>query len=229
MQNGANTSEVRKRGVIRPRVLEILVGAFLNVLILCWKWPVLTYTSDSHRLRILRAKAEMMSIENAMLRYETEYGKMPTRPETSRKPKGDFTFGTVATGCGILVQNPGDGRQANNSEMTAILMVLTTFRNGQATVNTNHGLNPKRIEFLNAKSSKGSQLPGVGEDGVYRDPWGNPYLITLDVSGDGFSVDPLYGRVRQKVFVWSFGPDRKADLNVKPHEGVNADNVTPAP
>jgi len=34
--------------------------------------------------------------------------------------------------------------------------------------------------------------PGVGLDGVYRDPWGNPYIITLDLDHDTKSRDAFY-------------------------------------
>lgn len=172
------------------------------------------------------AMATMSHVEAAIYAYQTEYGKMPTGYESSLDRRSDFTFGTAGTGSESRVQNPGDGYQANNSEVMAVLMAFTTFRNGQATVNRDHRRNPKRIVFLEAKLTQGSRSPGIGDDGVYRDPWGNPYIITLDVNGDGFCEDPLYGKVRQKVFVWSFGPDARADLSLKPGEGVNQDNIT---
>lgn len=172
---------------------------------------------------------EMSQIEAAIRAYETEYGKMPISLEPSPNKQADFTFGTAGTGSKIQIQNRGGGRQANNSEVMAVLMDLTTFRNGQATVNTNHVRNPKRVAFLDAKQTQGNHRPGVGEDGVYRDPWGNPYIITIDLNGDGFCEDPLYGKVPRKIVVWSFGPDGKADPSLKPKEGVNQDNVTTAP
>jgi len=79
--------------------------------------------------------------------------------------------------------------------------------------------------------------PGVGIDGVYRDPWGNPYIITLDLNGDDRCRDAVYrlaavsalpsgpadkgvnGLTRvnpsdvdsfeanKPVMIWSFGPD----------------------
>jgi hypothetical protein len=44
------------------------------------------------------------------------------------------------------------------------------------------------VKYLNAKlsgydpSSGGTPLPGVDITGVYRDPWGNPYVITMNTS-----------------------------------------------
>src|SRR5260221_5456 len=36
--------------------------------------------------------------------------------------------------------------------------------------------------------------PGVGGDLVYRDPWGNPYIITLDLNYDEKARDAFYCR-----------------------------------
>ncbi|HMD54780.1 MAG TPA: hypothetical protein VKJ65_09550, partial [Phycisphaerae bacterium] len=58
--------------------------------------------------------------------------------------------------------------------------------------------NPQKTQFLNAKLSgwdpnqPGSPLPGVGNDLVYRDPWGNPYLISMDLNYDGQCSDAYY-------------------------------------
>jgi hypothetical protein len=35
-------------------------------------------------------------------------------------------------------------------------------------------------------------MPGVGPDLVYRDPWGNPYVITMDLSYDEQCQDVFY-------------------------------------
>ena len=45
--------------------------------------------------------------------------------------------------------------------------------------------------FLNATMSGDPTLPGVGPDLVYRDPWGNPYIITMDLNYD----EQVQGRV----------------------------------
>jgi hypothetical protein len=90
---------------------------------------------------------------------------------------------------------------------------------------------------------------GVGPNGVYRDPWGNPYIISLDLNyddkvrdafyGTDVSQDPananlgLNGLVKEgtdfifngRVMIWSFGPDGKAALNAKANTGVNQDNI----
>ena len=36
--------------------------------------------------------------------------------------------------------------------------------------------------------------PGVGQDLVYRDPWGQPYIITMDLNNDERARDAFYRR-----------------------------------
>ena len=70
----------------------------------------------------------------------------------------------------------------NNSEVIAILMDITNTT--VTAVNPNHQKNPQQTVFLNAKMVSDPNLPGVGPDLVYRDPWENPYVITMDLNDD---------------------------------------------
>jgi hypothetical protein len=94
--------------------------------------------------------------------------------------------GTPAT-----IDTPGD-HAANNSEVMAILLDLEKYGNGVDTINRGHVKNPQRHVFLNAKFTGDTVSPGVGLDGVYRDPWGNPYIITLDLNSDNKARDSFY-------------------------------------
>ena len=76
----------------------------------------------------------------------------------------------------------------------AILKDIEQFRNGAPTINSGHALNPQKIQFINAKETDGQRPPGIGPDGVYRDPWGNPYIVSLDMNGDDRVRDGLYCR-----------------------------------
>jgi hypothetical protein len=59
-------------------------------------------------------------------------------------------------------------------------------------VNFNHVKNPQQTRFLNATMSGDTSSPGVGTDLVYRDPWGNPYFITMDLNYDEECEDVFY-------------------------------------
>jgi hypothetical protein len=82
--------------------------------------------------------------------------------------------------------------QTNNAEVIAILMDLTEYRNGKPTVNKDHIRNPQKTKFLNAPSASDNTGAGVGTDGVFRDPWGNPYIISIDLNNDDKVKDAFY-------------------------------------
>jgi hypothetical protein len=80
----------------------------------------------------------------------------------------------------------------------AILLDIETFPNtpapGVPTVNFQHVKNPQRTKFLQARLVTTVTEPGVGPDLVYRDPWGSPYIITLDLNNDEKARDSFYRR-----------------------------------
>ena len=230
------------------------------------------------KARIAKAKTEIAGIQAAITAYETDYGKLPTdkvfrrnlTTETGSNP--DFTYGTFLNANSNLSrgrrsQNGGgeelnwvgnlssqiSGANANNSRLIEILQDRTRYPGGQS-LNENHVLNHKKIKYLNAETASDNQSPGIGDDLVYRDPWGNPYIITLDLNyddwcRDGFYSNPkvsakqnspesghnglapkkvgqgTYYEHRGNVMVWSFGPDGSIDLNANAISGANKDNI----
>jgi prepilin-type N-terminal cleavage/methylation domain-containing protein len=133
----------------------------------------------------------------------------------------DFTFGTSKTApaggtlltgnryvpngmtTGLqLIGNNGNtagtspNYQANNSEVMAILMDQIASPDGSQLVNALHAKNPQQTKFFEGHPSgdttSPSTQPGIGLDDVYRDPWGDPYIITLDLNGDNRCRDGFY-------------------------------------
>ena len=222
--------------------------------------------------KIKRAENEIRALVSAINSYESHYDAPPVsdlgkKSVTTLCP--DLTFGTVNQAPGGLdpfltdkqgvflfaIANKGNhGYQNSNAEVIGILLDLIKFGNGNPTVNVGHSRNPEHIVFLEAKKVNDSVSPGIGSDGVYRDPWGNPYIITLDMNGDGRCRDALYRiqtvsslrggatghhKLRNHVdgggfssdfeaevviMVWSFGPDGKADNNPADRP-PNQDNI----
>lgn len=201
---------------------------------------------------ISRVSIEIRTLEYAIESYHLFYQRWPISTNIELSGMADFTFGTAGMEASMTVTNGGI-LEANNSELLSITMDLRSFRNGNPTLNHDGSLNPRHMAFLNAKTSEENKS-GVGVDGVYRDPWGNPYIITIDLDGDEKCRDAFYsqpsvsafadnpkghhGLIRQtnssgktvyvstnRVMVWSFGPDGKADANIEADRGVNKDNV----
>jgi hypothetical protein len=165
--------------------------------------------------KVVKAHTEAAAIVTAIQAYDSAYGRFPVSaaaqsqavananpsPSNLRNLNGDFTYGgTFQTPAG----SPPMGTTVNgsimtNAEVIAILMDITTYpNNGGPTINTNHVKNPQQKPFLNAKMSGynpttgGLPLPGVGTDLVYRDPWGNPYIISMDLNYDEQCQDAFY-------------------------------------
>jgi prepilin-type N-terminal cleavage/methylation domain-containing protein len=199
---------------------------------------------------VQRAKTEIDTIVTAIKQYESTYSRFPKLPGL---PAGrDATFGWPDTNS----PPPGVTAIAANAEIIAILMDAEYDRSStpKAFLNKGHALNPQRNVLLTAKSVSSVTDPGVGTDGEYRDPWGNPYIISFDASYNERCRDVVYARaaVSQQngqtglnglvndptppdapdefelngpIMVWSFGPDKKADANTKANLGVNKDNI----
>jgi prepilin-type N-terminal cleavage/methylation domain-containing protein len=170
-----------------------------------------------------KARVEISNIETAIQQYSANYARWPVSTNVEQSGLADFTFGTAGTAASTAVTN-GSTIEANNSEIMSAIMDMNCFRNGKHTPNHDGALNPRRIAFLVAQIATDNKS-GLGEDGVYRDPWGNPYIITIDLNNDGMCCDTFYSQSSNRVMVWSFGPDGKADPNTKANQGVNKDNV----
>jgi prepilin-type N-terminal cleavage/methylation domain-containing protein len=223
----------------RPRagftLIELLVVIAIIAILAAMLLPVISAVKV--RALKVKAKTEAQAIATAVEAYDSAYGRFPT----TQTPTNDFTYG------GSVLANAGFTASTNdNSEVIAILMNSQTMGNG---VNTNYVKNPRQTIFLSAKTTSYPSVPsapppsGVDQYGVYRDPWGNPYVISMDLNYDEVTEDALYSgtpgsvggltkqsdgnyAVHDKVMVWSAGPDGKVDGTVAGNLGANKDNVT---
>ncbi|HEX7619251.1 MAG TPA: prepilin-type N-terminal cleavage/methylation domain-containing protein [Verrucomicrobiae bacterium] len=206
-----------------------------------------------------KAQTEIQGLATAIQGYDSAYGRFPVSPAAqaaaganagnAASQNGDFTYGgtfqspttpNIPQSVGTLV----NGSIMSNAEVIAILMNLTNYPGGGATVNANYQKNPQQTVFLSARMSGDTSSPGVGTDLVYRDPWGNPYVITMDLNYDELCEDAFYGlptvsnnnltalikapddnyAYRGKVMVWSAGSDGAIDKS-NGAGTANKDNV----
>ena len=231
-------------------IISILAGMIL---------PALGKAKDSAKKG--QARSEMQNISGAVRAYEAEYSRFPIPSQiTDQLKTPDYTFGTMhMTGNSarrltnakgeLLPKIATPGRvQVSNAEVVAILRAQEKFRNGRPTSNRNHRMNPKKVNFLNAKDVTSTTQGGVGTDGVFRDPWGSPYIVTVDANYDGKTIDAFYGQgavsgsdksvgltgltkvkggyqANTPVMVWSLGPDGLASEGEMANQGVNKDNI----
>ena len=234
-------------------LVELLVVIAIIAILAAMLLPAIAVAMT--KAKIAKAKTEMTQIVQAVQGYDSRYGRLPTSYQTN----ADLTFGgNLRDETGQL--NPigsrdGNGVLLTNANLIAILMDYTNFPGtGLPTSNPNHVRNPQQIPFLNAKMTGDTASSGVGTDLQYRDPWGNPYIITLDLNYDEYCRDVFYRsnnvsssdktangtgfnglinpdktddnwQFRGKVMVWSAGPNKKADPADPANDRENKDNV----
>jgi prepilin-type N-terminal cleavage/methylation domain-containing protein len=181
-------------------LVELLVVIAIIGILAAMLMPVLA--AAKKHAQVVKAKNEIAGIVLAINQYDQDNGRFPViKPEqqfAQTTASGDFTTGLVFPSA--TLPNPtGYPSLDNNSNVVAILMDLQTYPNGNVTSNNFHVYNPKQVKYLNAKLSgydpalnDPNPPGGVDNTGVYRDPWGNPYIITMDLSYDDQASDLLY-------------------------------------
>jgi hypothetical protein len=135
----------------------------------------------------------------------------------------------------------------------AVLLDLEYFPDHTPTVNQNHVKNTNKTKYLNARMAGDNKSPGIGNDGIYRDLWGSPYIITMDLNNDERARDGFYClrdvsqisgqtgynglfnwrdstgngnyfEINSPIAVWSPGPDKMID-HLRADRGANKDNI----
>jgi prepilin-type N-terminal cleavage/methylation domain-containing protein len=190
------------------------------------------------------AKTEEVSLVNAINQYFADYSRMPvSSAAVAAAGTNDFTCGTEQSGVpsGGTLQSPSSlaidaqhqiynanikGYQNNNSEVMTILNDIPQWPESNAPTQL-HMYNPQKNSYFgNAKLANDKVSPGLGTDGVLRDIFGLPYIITLDLNGDNkcfdYNLNQMYHNTpgvsanqtffaSGNAFVWSMGTGKKAN------------------
>lgn len=259
------------RPLLKPRaftIVELLVVIAIIAILAAMLLPVLS-VAQTHAKKV-QAHLECSNIANAVQQYESDYSRFPVSSWVQAQGVEDYTYGGTfnsPAGLGTVeVGTTNNGEIYTNSDVMAILLDYTNYVNGYNgngwTVNTNYQKNPHQTVYMSNTHpsgwdpTKGGQpVPGIGNDLVYRDPWGNPYVISMDLDEDNEVSDAFYGSAlvssstglaggsgliglnyhvengvgsyafHGNVMVWSAGPDGKVDPTVSALSGANKDNV----
>lgn len=171
------------------------------------------------KAKVAQCQTDVQNLSGAISAFYADYSRFPIaksvrqqlKPVNENNNAGDpdFTFGTVnADGTQVrdnngnvvapTIINPNTIGNASNRELIAALRGVNPEW-GVTAWNRNNALNPERKSYLNVKdrprkvNGVDTGEPGaVGGDGVYRDPWGMPYIISLDANFDNRTRDVFY-------------------------------------
>ncbi len=178
-------------------------------------------------------QAEEVNLVGAINQYQATYSRLPASSNTvywasnegtPAANSNDFTYGTAgltSTTLTTVIQTAGipSNDQTNNAELMTILMDLP-FPPEVSSTGQAHVYNPQQTVFFNPKAASDTNSPGLGLDHVLRDPWGSPYIVTLDLGYDQHVFDVALNQMFQSppgsptnilnvpgvAVVWSFGP-----------------------
>jgi len=171
------------------------------------------------KAKVAQAQSDISNLAGAITAFNTDYSRFPIAKSVRQQLKAvnennnsgdpDFTFGTInADGSGVtdntgkavvpVIKNPNGIGNASNRELIAALRGISPDW-GVSGWNRNNALNPERKSYLNVKDKPRKvgavatgEPGGVGADGVYRDPWGMPYIVTVDANFDNRTRDAFY-------------------------------------
>ena len=163
----------RQNAAVSKKALAMVFPAILaGIFPTAW---VLSHPVES-RNRGAEASGQLRQLELAIRQYKEEYDRFPIPTNITNLDSNDFTFGTWNTSVAALGITNATGRQANNSEIITILLSWTNC--------------PDFIKAI--KSRVKIEFPCIDANGVFLDPWGHPYIITLDLNGDNRCRDAFY-------------------------------------
>tara|TARA_Y100000588_G_scaffold3000_3_gene4111 strand:- start:3138 stop:3899 length:762 start_codon:yes stop_codon:yes gene_type:complete len=178
-------------------IVAILVGILVPVI-----------AKQKIKAKATLARTDCSAIANAITQYHMDNSSR--FPLLSRRKAGDRYDGGMTRGGDItfsLHDNSPIGRKPFTSDMMIILSGLDIPSADGQKINPGNALGGSKGAYLKSELTNDREKEGLGPDGIYRDPFGNPYVVTVDKSGDDRCWDMFYGAKE----VSGTGPDQKLD------------------
>jgi prepilin-type N-terminal cleavage/methylation domain-containing protein len=174
-----NPTSTKSSGIRRAfTLIELLIVIAIIAILAGLLLPALANVKV--KARIKQAQTEMVNLTAAIKAYEAEYNRYPASKQAETAAAGgDFTYATSVPG---LNPNP-------NLPNAEVIMILQDIDGG---VNAGHARNPRKLALFEGKPVGASSAGGIDSNYVLLDPWGNPYIISMDLSDDNKCADTFY-------------------------------------
>jgi prepilin-type N-terminal cleavage/methylation domain-containing protein len=191
----------RKKGFT---LIELLVVIGVIAILMAMLLPAISKVRIAAQKT--KARAQIKALEIAIKSYETTYGVLPV-PGTGGG--GVDEWDDLPTGVGDVPQN---GNTTDATDYDKLLQILTQADITDSTYSdaATSDLNPDGKLLGNIRQTRFLDAPEKFGTRSYVDPWGNRFVIALDLDYDNnCTVDAVV--LNRTVAIYSFGPDREDD------------------
>ena len=157
--------------------------------------------------RNTQAKSDMASIIMALRAVETTYGKIVN---TSKSFDG-VEPGTETSTSSDDTWRLGKGRGNVPKSYDNFIAELSVPGNKAFTSTDKYNINKRKLVFLEPRAGFNPEEKYTDQrDLLWRDPWGNRYVIYINVTGEKF-VKVENTNVASDIAIYSFGPNGEDD------------------
>ena len=157
--------------------------------------------------RITQAKSDMATILMALKGLDGTYGKMVAKSGSNYK-LGDKNWSTDS-----FDSNVKNAKLVGPSDKPAYYAFIAELSDpSNDNIKSHLSVNKRKIKFLDPKSEYNPAVnydDGTNTPHLWLDPWGNPYVILVNVDYTDEIVDPsnTSNRLAAKAVAYSYGPD----------------------
>ena len=205
-------------------IIAILAGLLLPAILL-----------GKQKGRVAQAKADMKSIITAMKAVEGTYQQM-----VKKDSSGDYKFqegeGTKKTfnytldgktiNCESVQLTDDTSPTDSDSANKAYDYYMLELTNPQCL--TTFNINKRKIKFLDPQNKydpTASIATNIANKSIWRDPWGNRYVIMINTNFTDTLKDPATGKgIAGNVAVYSWGPNGTGDGAYNTADGIGSGN-----